>query len=130
MRVAVTAAALLMAGPAVARPGLYSAPQAAAGAALYARDCAACHGADLRGITGPALVGQDFARPADHYTVGIVFNTIWQGTPAGAPDSLSKTTYLDIMAYIMARNGLPAGPSALTYRTAIDSDAPFYSLVK
>jgi mono/diheme cytochrome c family protein len=116
--------------PAVAAPALFTAAQAASGAATYGRDCASCHGTALQGVTGPALVGQAFASAADHYTVALVFNNIWQGTPAGAPDSLSQTEYVDIMAYIMARNGLPAGMVALTYRGAAASGAPFYSLVK
>ncbi len=115
---------------AMAAPALYSARQAAAGAVLYAQHCAACHGARLQGLTGPGLVGQDFASKSDHYTLGIVFTNVWQGTPAGAPDSLSKSTYVDIMAYIMAQNGLPAGNTALTYNGASVSTAPFYSLVK
>jgi hypothetical protein len=60
----------------------------------------------------------------------LVFNNIWEGTPAGAPDSLSKTEYVDIMAYIMARNGLPAGRATLSYDGARGSTVPFYSLVK
>lgn len=130
MRLAVLAFLLGAPVSASAASGLYTAQQAAAGAVFYAQDCAACHGTMLQGITGPGLVGQEFASPADHYTIGIVFNNVWQGTPAGAPDSLSKTTYVDIMAFLMARNGLPAGTVALTYQGASISQAPFYSMMK
>jgi mono/diheme cytochrome c family protein len=116
--------------PAVGAPALFTAAQAVTGAGMYGQACAGCHGADLRGITGPALVGTEFAAAKDGYTVGLVFNNIWESTPAGAPDSLSKTEYVDIMAYIMARNGLSAGDAALTFAGASVSGVAFYSLVK
>jgi hypothetical protein len=34
--------------------------------------------------------------------------------PANAPGSLSKTQYLDILAYILEVNGYPAGSQQLT----------------
>jgi mono/diheme cytochrome c family protein len=124
------ALALLAAGPAYAAPGPFTAAQAAAGRIEYDQACAACHGADLRGVTGPALIGDAFASKADGYTLGIVFNNVWEGTPAGAPDSLSKTAYVNIMAYLMARNGVLPGTAPLTFAGAAGSSAPFYTLVK
>ncbi len=111
-------------------PALFTAPQAAAGRSDYLSACSACHGAALQGVTGPSLVGQDFAAPADHYSLALVFTNLWEGTPAGAPDSLSKSEYVDIMAYLMARNGYPAGGTALTFAIAQSSRLPFISEVK
>ncbi len=112
-----------------AAPQLFTAAQVHAGQIQYGEACAGCHGADLRGITGPALIGQAFAKPADRYTLALIFNTIWQGTPAGAPDSLSKTEYVNITAYILSRNGFNAGTEMLTYKIASTSTAPIASLV-
>lgn len=41
----------------VTTPPAEDAVSATRGAALFARDCAACHGADARGGTGPDLTG-------------------------------------------------------------------------
>src|SRR5271167_1284050 len=40
--------------------GLYTASQADAGKKLYASNCAACHGEDLRASTAPPLTGPKF----------------------------------------------------------------------
>ncbi len=134
------ALALLAATPAIAAPGgaalggaalgPFTATQAATGQTQYNQACAACHGTDLRGLTGPALIGDAFAARSDGYTLAIVFNNVWEGTPAGAPNSLSRTAYVDIMAYLMARNGISPGPAPLTFAGAAASTAPFYTLVK
>lgn len=110
-----------------AAPALFTAAQAQTGQADYGRYCASCHGADLRGITGPALVGPDFAKASDHYTLGLVFGGMVDTTPAGAPDSLSHGEYIAIMAYILAKNGYPAGAAALTFTGAKHSGTPFYA---
>ena len=60
---ALALAAALSAAGARAEPGLFTEAQAADGAALYARHCASCHRADLRGGPhGPPLAGAAFAR--------------------------------------------------------------------
>jgi mono/diheme cytochrome c family protein len=120
--------ALLVPSGAVGAP-LYTASQAVAGAGYYANSCDACHGGDLRGVSGPPLVGAAFAARGDGYTVGEVFNQVWEGTPAGAPDSLSPHVYVDVMAYLLARNGYAAGRAALTFAGASNSAVAFYSLV-
>jgi hypothetical protein len=81
-------------------------------------------------VSGPALVGPAFAARGDGYTVGEVFNEVWEGTPAGAPDSLSPGVYVDVMAYLLARNGYLPGLEALTFAGASASPVAFYSLVK
>jgi len=121
--------AVLAPGCAVGAP-LYTAAQAAAGAGFYAADCAGCHGADLRGVSGPPLVGAAFAARGDGYTVGEVFNEVWEATPAGAPDSLSPGVYVDVMAYLLARNGYGAGDFPMTFAGASKSNVAFYSRVK
>jgi mono/diheme cytochrome c family protein len=118
------------AAPGGAALGPFTAAQAAAGQTQYNQACAACHGADLRGRTGPALIGDAFAAKSDGYTLAIVFNNVWEGTPAGAPDSLSRSGYVNIMAYLMARNGVAPGTAPLTFAGAAASTAPFYTLVK
>ena len=52
-------------------PAIYTAGQAAAGAAAYVQNCAMCHSANLAGGGGPALVGPGFASAGT--TIGSIF---------------------------------------------------------
>ncbi|GLR67325.1 hypothetical protein GCM10010909_20060 [Acidocella aquatica] len=111
-------------------PALYTQTQATAGAAVFAQSCAMCHGADLKGVAGPALIGPTFAAAGNKYTVGSVFTEIAQQMPVSAPGSLSHDQYTDIMAYILSKNGYPAGTAALDYTAGMASTVPFVSQVK
>lgn len=111
-------------------PALYTSSQATAGATVYAQNCATCHGAQLQGQAGPALLGQNFAASTNHYTVGVIFSEIAQQMPAGNPGSLSHTQYENVMAYILSENGYPAGGSALDYNASLGSSVPLVSQVK
>jgi mono/diheme cytochrome c family protein len=111
-------------------PSLYTSSQATAGATVYAQNCATCHGAQLQGQAAPALLGQSFAAPTNHYTVGVIFSEIAEQMPAGEPGSLSHTEYENVMAYILSKNGYPAGGSALNYNASLGSSVPLVSEVK
>jgi mono/diheme cytochrome c family protein len=128
---AVMAAALFsgaaMAGP---PPSLYTADQAAAGTPLFAQNCAVCHGADLKGGAGPALIGQSFASPGSDSTVGAIFTILAQQMPQSAPGSLTQAQYEDVMAYILQKNGYPAGSTAFAYKTGMSSTTALVSQVK
>lgn len=54
--------------------GIYSPRQAADGQVVFTQNCASCHGSDLEGGVGSAMLAQDFAAPADHNTVGELFS--------------------------------------------------------
>jgi polar amino acid transport system substrate-binding protein len=105
-------------------PALYTKAQAAAGAKLYASTCAQCHGANLEGGVGPALRGPNLQRLAQKtkLTVGDFFQFLALQMPLNAPASLPKDQYASIMAYILSRNGYPAGPKPLTYDAATKSN--------
>src|ERR1700757_842738 len=120
------AALLLSASAALAGtpPALYTSAQAKAGADVYTQSCAMCHGADMKGSAGPALLGQSFAAAGSGSTIGSVFSTIAQQMPQTAPGSLSQTQYEDVMAYILQANGYPAGGSALVYKDSLASTVP------
>jgi Cytochrome c. len=124
-------AAIILGGTAMAAPpALYTATQAKAGHADFETNCSMCHGKDLQGITGPTLVGPSFAASSNDYTVAAIFDELSQQMPAGAPGSLSDTQYADIMAFILARNGYPAGSTPLTYDAAQSSTVKLISRVK
>jgi mono/diheme cytochrome c family protein len=124
-------ALIAMAGAAqAATPAIYTAAQATAGANVFAQNCAVCHGAALQGEAGPTLLGQNFASAANNYTVGAIFGEIAEQMPAGAPGSLTHDQYTQVMAYILNKNGYPAGPTALDYEASLGSSVPLVSQVK
>jgi mono/diheme cytochrome c family protein len=103
---------------------------ALSGATVFSKNCAMCHGASLEGIAGPTLIGQSFASAANNYTVGAIFGEIAQQMPAGNPGSLTHDQYAQVMAFILGKNGYPAGATALDYNGALGSSVPLVSQVK
>src|SRR5258708_12630491 len=90
----------------------YSAAQAKRGKEQYAQDCAQCHGANLKGIgTAPALLGDNFMR--DYYSVNDLFIKASVTMPGDNVHGLPTDTYLNIIAYLLLTNGLPAGTENL-----------------
>ena len=106
--VAVTGGAVRSA-PAAA--GSYTAAQAAGGAKAYRANCSRCHGADLSGVSAPALKG---AAIGGTQSVAEIYSFMVQQMPAGAPGSLRPATYAAIMAYLLQQNGHRPGSVPLT----------------
>src|SRR5258706_577935 len=125
-----SAAALIAAVPLLARaqgpkPALYTADQATAGAAVYAQACAACHGAQLEGVAAPALKGSVFGEmaTAQSLTVDALLDVITNTMPQSDPGSLKPEDYGAVTAYILQKNGYPAGTTALAKTAAGLKDA-------
>ena len=115
MRVLTLAIALL---PALAfaqmkTTGSYTSAQAAQGGSVYAESCASCHGANLQGEAAPPLIGQTLKAAYGTGTAAQLYDFISRQMPQNAPGSLSERQYLDVTAYILAQNGVPAGTAAL-----------------
>ena len=117
-----------LAAQAASPPALYTSAQANAGAAAFAQNCAVCHGATLGGGGGPALVGSAFT-PAGT-TIGSVFNVLAKQMPATNPGGLSQGQYEDLMAYILQKNGYPAGSTPISYNKAMSDSTPLISQAK
>jgi alcohol dehydrogenase (cytochrome c) len=98
--------------------GFFTDAQATRGAAVYAASCAQCHAANLQGQAGPALVGATFKASYASGTAGQLYDFIKAQMPADAPGSLSEQKYLDVSAYLLQKNGYPAGSSELTTASA------------
>ena len=95
--------------------GVFSIEQAQRGTSAYVRDCSACHAADLRGSgNAPSLVGASFLFLWEGRSVDELFTAIRTDMPTNAPNSLAPETYLEIVAYILARNDFPPGRRELT----------------
>ncbi len=87
---------------------VYSSEQALRGQTAYMQNCSACHQTDLSGLAqAPALKGDAFL--AMWGRLGDLVDRTGTTMPPTAPGSLSPNTYLDIDAYILQMNGLPAG---------------------
>jgi alcohol dehydrogenase (cytochrome c) len=101
-------------GPAHAQAagdGVYTQVQADRGRRIFGAFCATCHGVDLEGAVGPALAGPDFSAKwssADHSVQGL-YDVMRTTMPKPAAGTLAESSYTQILAYLLFRNGLPAG---------------------
>ena len=94
--------------------GAYTAAQAQAGQAAYARQCAGCHSADLRGSgDAPAVAGPDFIAKWGSRAVNELFSYVVQSMPPTNPGSLGEAGTLDVTAYLLQVNGALAGQQPL-----------------
>jgi len=90
--------------------GVYTPEQAQRGHVLYSANCSSCHGDDLGGIEGaPQLAGGEFMSVWNGLTANDLFGRIRTTMPADHPGKLSDAEVLDVLAYILAQNNLPAG---------------------
>jgi hypothetical protein len=112
---------LLLAGAPAAAAGQgisYTAEQAEDGGEAYAIACVACHAPELVGgpeappLTGPAFAGRWRGRP-----IRELIGWMRGHMPHTFPMLLKDRTYLELTAFVLARNGLPAGAAPLTFAT-------------
>lgn len=103
----------------------FTAAQQANGDKLFARSCAACHGESLEGGAGPALTGSTFKTLSDkvHANVSDIFTYMTTNMPMNAPASLSHDQYVQIMSFILSKNGYHANGRPLTFGAASKSTA-------
>lgn len=100
---------------------LYTDAQAQRGVDPYENKCAMCHGANMEGQSGPTLLGPTFT---SHYqTVGDLMQFIVKNMPKDNPGTLSHEDYVDILTFILLKNGWPSGPHVLTFADANASRA-------
>ena len=108
----------LIAGFAIAQDmpaGPFTAAQAQAGRALYATNCAACHGGALQGAgEAPALSGPSFISAWGSRGTAELYNLVRTSMPYGNGGSLDNATYLNIVAFVLSSNGAKPGTVAMT----------------
>jgi mono/diheme cytochrome c family protein len=80
----------------------YTPAQVQAGKAQYATSCAACHGAQLQGVSAPALSGSAFGK--SHLSISELRTVVTKQMPLTAPGSLTPSQYASLMAYLLAAN--------------------------
>ena len=93
--------------------GVYTARQIQRGSAVYARDCATCHGPTLNGGEAPPLAGADFLAEWYGYSAGDLFERIRGTMPQTGPGSLSAQECVDVLAHILNVNKFPAGETEM-----------------
>jgi mono/diheme cytochrome c family protein len=122
---ALLASVPLVAGAQTAKPALYTAEQATAGATVYSQSCAACHGTQLEGVAAPALKGSIFGdmATAQGLTAQSLLDVIANTMPQSEPGSLKPEDYNAVTAYILQQNGYPAGTTPLANGAAGMKDA-------
>jgi len=93
--------------------GVYSEAQAKRGQAAYTQSCEACHADDLRGRgNAPSLIEESFAFQWGDLSVADLFAKT-QLMPSDRPGSLPLQTYIDIIAFLLEKNEMPAGQQEL-----------------
>ena len=94
--------------------GVYTEDQAKRGEAVYAKACASCHGPELDGVDQASpLAGKDFAAGWDTLSLSDLFTRIKVSMPADKPGSLTPEEVAQTIAFILRKNGFPAGASEL-----------------
>lgn len=100
-----------------ASDGIYTARQAQRGAGIYQKQCAECHGTDMRDDSSAApLAGNAFVNEWKQYSAGDLFERMRQTMPKSAPGSLSALEYADILAHMLKVNGFPPGGTEIDPR--------------
>ncbi len=102
-------------GIAHAQSGLFTVEQARRGEAAYDKNCAACHGAELRPADREVtpLDGNAFKSSWVGKSVAEKFEVTRDTMPPEEKNSLGDQVYLDIIAYILQFNKIPAGSQEL-----------------
>jgi quinoprotein glucose dehydrogenase len=95
------------------KDGVFTKQQADRGKAIYAEQCAKCHGETLGGGDAPDLAGSEFVGRWKGNNVGAIFDLIHKTMPTDDPGSLSTRQSADVTAFILSSNGYPAGEKDL-----------------
>jgi len=105
--------------------GVYTEAQARRGEQVYKESCTYCHKDDLTGGflddgvgRAPALAGRrafdsSFFERWEDATVRDLAAAIAATMPQQKPASLSLQAYIDVVSFLLLKNGMPAGDSEL-----------------
>jgi cytochrome c len=96
--------------------GVYSAEQATRGQKLYARSCGGCHRDDASGgdDSQPPLRGPNFTHSWEGASVAELYDFVATNMPKTKPGSLPLEECIDIVAFLLKVNDVPAGTRELT----------------
>ena len=93
---------------------MYSENQAKRGEVIYTDRCATCHAPDLSGMDqAPALAGDEFLAAWNDLSLADLFERTRISMPADNPGSLQPQGVADALAFVLGKNGFPAGQADL-----------------
>ena len=98
--------------------GVFSSGQRERGEIEYMRTCKRCHQRDLAGDfieDAPPLIGDEFMSNWKPWTLGDLFEFLTTDMPPKPKErrEMSAENYADILAFILDKNGFPAGNDEL-----------------
>ena len=117
MKRVLSAILTLTALPALAAAPTYTTAQATQGAATYKSQCAMCHGSTLDNGGAPKLVGDNFKKKWSGHTVDDFHYIMSTTMPQTNPGGLKPAQYVNLVAYVLQKNGYKPGKTALTAAT-------------
>jgi cytochrome c5 len=90
--------------------------QVDSGRAIYEKNCILCHGTQLEGRAGRALSGSIFKKNWEdgNRTLEEFFFVMNSTMPPTAPASLGDSQYLDVLSFVLSKNGYAPGAEPLT----------------
>jgi mono/diheme cytochrome c family protein len=103
--------------------GVFTAEQVARGKENFEANCARCHQHNLEGSDrGPALSGDNFWNHWENETLNTLFTKVRDNMPPNLTgNQLEPVAKLEIVAYVLSRNGFPVGKTELKQdREALD----------
>jgi S-disulfanyl-L-cysteine oxidoreductase SoxD len=92
------------------RDGVYTEAQALRGEEAFVAECMECHDGQA---DGPLLNSDDFTNRWREDSLSHVFSYMRTKMPESDPGSLSESTYLDLLSYVLWLNKFPAGAADL-----------------
>jgi mono/diheme cytochrome c family protein len=98
--------------------GWYTPDQAAHGHIVFNSYCAQCHRPDLTGALGPALIGTTFLATWLNKPLGDLYQFEHTKMPANNPGSVPEDKLWTITAFLLQKNGFPAGSTPLGAQAA------------
>ena len=93
--------------------GVFTQAQATRGNTAFHTHCASCHGDDLTGGDGPALIGGNFRQNWGSRYLDRLYKKMREKMPPGEENLVSDADKLDILAFLLQSNRFPAGAEAL-----------------
>ena len=110
--------------PRSAKEGVYTTAQANRGKTVYDKKCASCHGtmATVTPDMAPLLNDTGFQNLWRDRSLARLFKAIRETMPQDAPGTLTAEESVDIVAYILSANQLPAGDAELPHDLEILKD--------
>lgn len=107
--------------------GVYTDQQAAQGEKFYAAACGDCHGEHLEGDPGqgfPGIAGGSFMVEWDGQTMADLVRHI-HTRPNDNPGDMDRETAVEMAAFILKENGVPAGKTPLSTEEKVEAKILF-----